>query len=329
MRAEPDDRHDPQQREHPQRARCHARALAPARGREHHEWEHQPSRCLYAHAHDEHGARGAETGDCTCREREGARQDEQNEGVVVCAAARQLEQNGVQAHEHGRRPRRATHPARRLRRERDRTEARGHGDRLERPQAAGQAQRRQGIGAEREQGTIRGMLEGPADEREDGIGGGFGGHVGVGIQPVQDAQARKGQVAEHVLGDQRRPQRQQHVSSHDRERDRPAREQSRGKEDGEIARAHDEREHLKAGGPEPEPERVQWPRQPSGPATAAGGHIGCGLARGARHDAEHARRHTHQSHHTEHPQCKRKTHDEAARAASVRCARYAFHVAVH
>jgi hypothetical protein len=43
------------------------------------------------------------------------------------------------------------------------------------------------------------MLEGPADERVDGIGERFGRHMRVRIEPMQAAHARKRDVSEDVL----------------------------------------------------------------------------------------------------------------------------------
>jgi hypothetical protein len=53
------------------------------------------------------------------------------------------------------------------------------------------------------------MLKWPADKRKDGVGWSFRRDVGVGVQPVQHAQASKLEVAEDVLGDERRPEQQQ------------------------------------------------------------------------------------------------------------------------
>jgi len=55
------------------------------------------------------------------------------------------------------------------------------------------------------------MQERPSDERVDRIGGRFGGDMRVGVQAVQRTHAREREVAENVLGDQRRPQEQGHV----------------------------------------------------------------------------------------------------------------------
>jgi len=53
------------------------------------------------------------------------------------------------------------------------------------------------------------MLERPADERKDGVGWSFRRDVGIGIQPVQQAQASKLEVAEDILRDERRAEQQQ------------------------------------------------------------------------------------------------------------------------
>jgi hypothetical protein len=126
VRPEPDDGHDGQKQERAAGARRHSCALAPDRRRQHHEREHQPGGGLDAHAGREHGRRRAQMGNprrltrpprCarsgkirsptrsrdTGREREGARQHQQHERVVVGAAHRELQQHRVQAHEHRRR----------------------------------------------------------------------------------------------------------------------------------------------------------------------------------------------------------------------------------
>jgi hypothetical protein len=355
VRAEPDDRHDRKQRERHGSARGNSRALAPARGREHRERQQEPSRGLHADTHDEHGGRRAEIAGPICsvrcsparprlcarhtrprarterprarteircpasprRERERSRDDEQHERVVVRAADGELEQDRVQANERRRNPRRAPHLARRARRERDGAEAGGHGNRLERPQAARQAEWRERVGAEREQGTVGRMLEWPADERKRRVGGGFGRHVGVGIETVQDPQAREREVAEHVLGDEWWSQQQERVGSRNRERDRAAGQHPCAKQHGRVARAHDEREGLKARGSEPEPEAVQRTGKPAGPAAAAGRHIRRRVSRGARHHAEHARHHTHETRAPERAQRERQTPGTAHRRATV------------
>jgi hypothetical protein len=242
---EPDDRHHREQREREQRARRHLRALAPSRGGEHDERDHQPGGRLHAHAHgQQRGAlararEGARLRTChmrTCRTRarrsrarhegERAREHEQHERVVVRAARGELEQHGVEPHERGGGVGRAPHPRRRARCEGDPAEGGRHRDRLQRPQPAAHAEPRERVGDEREQRPVGGVLERPADEREDRVGGGFGRDVRVGGEPVQHPQPRERQIAERVLGDERRAQQEQRVGRHDRERDRPAGERS-------------------------------------------------------------------------------------------------------
>jgi hypothetical protein len=235
----------------------------------------------------------------------------------VGATDSQLEQHRVQSHEHRRRLRRAAHPARGARRQGDRPEARRHRDGLERPQAARQPELRKRIGAEREQGPVRRVLERPADEREHRVGGRFGRHVRVGVEAVQHAQARKRQVPEHVLGDERRSQQQHHIRRHDRQRDRPAWERARGEQHGGVARAHHERQRLEAGGSDPEPEAVQRAGQPARPAAAAPRHIRRRASRRARHHCEHARHHAHEARRPERAQREREASGTARRRGTV------------
>jgi hypothetical protein len=90
------------------------------------------------------------------------------------------------------------------------------------------------------------VLEGPADEPEDRVGGRFGGDMGVRIQAVQSSETREAQVAEHVLGDQWRAEEENHVRDHDRAPKRPLRQRSRGDENHHIAGAEDQHQGLKA-----------------------------------------------------------------------------------
>jgi hypothetical protein len=140
------------------------------------------------------------------------------------------------------------------------------------------------------------MLEGPSDEREDRIGRRFGGHVGVGVQAVQRPHAGEVQVAEHILGDQRRTEQQDHVCDYDRRHDRSQRQRSRRHQDRHVANAHDHRQRLKAGVREAHAEAFQGPGQPARPAAAARRNVLCRPSRGAgrdqedrRHDAEEAK----------------------------------------
>lgn len=101
------------------------------------------------------------------------------------------------------------------------------------------------------------MLERPADEWKYRIGWRFGRHVHIGVQAVQYAKASEREVAEHVLGDERRSQKQQQVGRHDRQRDRTARQHLCGKQHGGVARTHHERQRLEARGADPESEAMQ------------------------------------------------------------------------
>jgi hypothetical protein len=262
--AEAEHGEDRKQRERSRRACRHAPALPPRARCQHHEREHQAGRGLHADAHRDCGSGCAQIGRSTRRahahirrECERSRQRQHHECVVVGAPRRQLQQHRVQAHEHRGRLRRAPHPARRARREGHRPEARRDRDSLQRPQSAGEAEPRERVGAEREQGAIGRVLEGPSDEREHRVGRRFGGHMGIGVEAVQDPQACKLQVPEHVLGDERWPEQQHHIHRHDRTRDRPAVERVGAEQHGEIARAHHERKRLKARRADPQAEAVQ------------------------------------------------------------------------
>jgi hypothetical protein len=153
---------------------------------------------------------------CRCEQQE-------YQGVVMRPADGQLEQHGVQSHEGHRPTRRLTKTAGGSRDERHRAEARSDRDGLEGPQPAGKAKRGGRVACEREQRAIGRVLEGPSEEREDRVTGGFGGDMRVGVKAVQGSHAGEAQVAEDVLGDQWRAQEQDHVRRHDRRHDRPRR----------------------------------------------------------------------------------------------------------
>ena len=111
-----------------------------------------------------------------------------------------------------------------------------------------------------------------------GVGGGFGGDVGVGVEAVQSAQAGEGQVAEHVLGDQRRSQQQDQVREHDRRRPARAGGSARAQRQHEqVARAHDQHQRLEAAAAE-----MPTPRPCSGPASQRRPAAAGGRARTAR-----------------------------------------------
>ncbi len=212
------------------------------------------------------------------------------------ASNRQHEQHGVQPHEARRPAAAAPEPVHRAPDQSDRREAREHRDRLERPQPAREPERRGRVAGEREQRAVGGVLERPSDEREDPVGGRFGGEVRVGVEAVQRAHAREREVAEHVLGDQRRSEQQDRVGEHDRSREHPYRQPPRARKHERVARAHDECEGLEAPTAETQPEAVPRARQPRRPAAAARGHVLRRRRRRSRADQQHGREDSEQSH---------------------------------
>ncbi len=266
---EADQPQDRQRAEAERRAPRHSQALSPPRGCEHKKRQHQPGRDLDPDAHDQCAGGGAKARACPGGQCQRGGEQEHQEGVVVRAAHSQLEQHRVQADERGCPARRAAQPAGGPRDHRNGAEAGEHGDRLEGPQPPGDPERRRRVAREREQGPVRGMLEGPSDERKDRIGRRFGGDVGVGVQAVQRSHASEVQVAEHILRDQRRAQEQDHVRRHDRRHDRSQRQRPRRQQDRQVARAHDQRQGLKAGARDAHAEAFQGSRHPARPAAAA------------------------------------------------------------
>ncbi len=134
----------------------------------------------------------------------------------------QLEQHRIQADEGGGEASRVAFLSGCATDECDRSEARGDGKGLQRPQPAGDPERRDRVAREREQGTVGRALEGPAHKQVDGIGGRLGGDVRVRIQPVQRAQAGEVEVAEDILGEQRGAEQQRHVRGEDRHPEHPS-----------------------------------------------------------------------------------------------------------
>ncbi len=244
------------------------------------------------------------------------------------SAHSQLEHHRVQTDKYRRPLCRAPHLLGGTRGQCHRAQARRDRDRLQRPQSTRQPQRRQRIAAKREQRAIGRVLKRPSDKRKHGIGGGFGGHMRVGVKAMQHTQSRKRQVAEHILGDQRWSQQQYHVRRHDRRGDRPAREHPRGEQHRHIARAHRERQCLKAARADPKPKVVQRPIQPRRPAPAAARHVLRGDARRAGRHAKHACEHAYEPGGSQRAQGDRGARRAARGAASVLRGRYAVHVAV-
>jgi hypothetical protein len=223
------------------------------------------------------GSRGQQQGRGDCQE---------EQRVVVGAAHGEHEHHGVQPYERGGPPRRLAESSGCPRDQRHRAEARRDGDRLERPQPAREPQRRDRVADEREQRAVGGVLKRPADEAEHWVGRRFGGHMCVRVQSVQRPQPRERQIAEHVLGDQRWPQQQDHIRHHDRPRQRRDRQLPRGNQYEHVARAHDQHQRLEGAAAQAEVEPVQRSRQPRRPAAAAGGDVlrGRGCGAGADHE---------------------------------------------
>jgi hypothetical protein len=226
------------------------------------------------------------------RQRQRAGQGQQHQRVVVGAAGGEQEQRGIEPDEGRGRRRRASHPPSRLGDQRDRAQAGRDRHGLQRPQAAAEPEQGERVGAEREQRAVGGVLEGPADESEHRVDRRFGGDVRVRVQPVQRAQAGERQVAEHVLGDQRRREQEQRVGRRDRTGQRAPRKRPRAhrREHRRVAGAKHQHPDLEAAPAELPAEPVQRPRQPGGPTAAARGHQLGGGARGAGGDDENAGR---------------------------------------
>ena len=251
----------------------HLPPFAPARGREHEERQHQAGRDLDADADHERRGGCAKAGARPGGERKRRGEHHQDQRVVVRPADGQHEQHRVQPDERSGPATRASQLARGARDEGDRGQARGDGDGLERPQAASKPEWRGGVAGECEQRPVGRVLVGPADEPEDFIARGLGGGVRVRVQPVQRAQAGKAQVAEHVLRDQRRSQQQDRVCAKDRRNHSAHRQRARDRQHEQVARAHDQRQRLKAARADTHAQALERAGHPSGPAAAAAGHV--------------------------------------------------------
>jgi len=246
-----------------------AQPPAQVRLAEHLEREGQPGRQLDPHPGRDGGRRRS-------RSRRGPRAQEQRErergeqqSVVVRAADGEHEQDGVQAEEGGSEGRRASEALSGAGRQPDRREARQGEHDFQRPQRAGDAERREGVAREREQRSVRGVLEGPADEAGDRVARRFGREVGVGVKAVQRAHPRERDVAEDVLRDQRRAEREDRVGREHGDRDGPHAEPARRRKDREVGPADDQHQHLEAAAAEPRADPGERSRQPSRPPAAA------------------------------------------------------------
>ena len=289
MPAEADQRHRPERGNRHGRHRGDAQALARARGRQHEERQREPGGHLHPESRHQRAGGSAKAPLRARGERERCGQREHDQRVVVRAAERQHEQHRVQADE-GRRPAaRAAGTVRGAGDERDRAEARRERHRLQRPRARRYRQRRQRIAAEREQGTVGGVLERPSDEGEGGVGGRFCRQVRVRVQAVQGVHPREAQIAEDVLGDERRAEEEDHLRGDDRTGDRAQRKLARAHEHGGVTGAQHQRVRLKARPADRETKTMQGTRQPARPASAARGHVLRGRMRRAGGDRRRAR----------------------------------------
>ena len=297
MGTEADQPQDRQRAEAERRAPRHPQALPHARGCEHEERQHQPGRDLDPDAHDQRASSGAKARARPGGQRQRGGEQEHQQGVIVRAAHRQLQHDRVQSDECSSPARRGAQPARRPRDHRNGAEAGEYCDRFEGPQPPGEPERRRRVAREREQRPVWRILEGPSDERKDRVGRRFGSDVRVRVQAVQRPHASEVQVAEHILGDQRWAQEQDHVRRHDRRDDRSQGERPRCQQDRHVARAHDQRQGLEAGARNAHAEAFQGPGQPARPAACVRRNVLRGSARATsgeqqdgRHDANQAKR---------------------------------------
>jgi hypothetical protein len=180
----------------------HSGPLPPAGAGEYQERQQQARRELHADASCKRQRGGPRPG-CPlgCRGAQRQRQCEEHDqdGVVVRAADGQHQQYGVEPQEGGGEGGGAPEALRGAGGQPDGGEAAEAGQGLEGPQPTGGPERHGRIAGQREQGPVGRVLEGPADEAEDGVGGGFGGEVGVGVETVQGTHPREGRIAEDVL----------------------------------------------------------------------------------------------------------------------------------
>ncbi len=117
----------------------------------------------------------------------------------------------------------------------------------------------------------------------------------VWVQPVQRAQAGEVEIAEDVLGEQRGTEQQGEVRGEDRHPQRAPGQRADGEQDCRVARGHDQDERLEAVRAETDVETGEGTSQPARPASAAGGDILRGRARGPRGEQQDGREHAEQA----------------------------------
>jgi hypothetical protein len=248
-------------------------ALAPASRREHEERQHQPGGDLHSDTGCECRRTAAEVRVGAGREHERGGERKQDQRVVVRASDSEHEQYRVQPDERARPAPRLAEAAGGAGDQRDRSEAAEHRDRLERPQRATDAERYRRVAQQREQRSIRRVLERPAEKREDFVAGRLRGDMCIRIEPVQRAHPCEADVAEDILREQRWAEQQDHMRRDDRRGDRAQRQRAREQEHEHVAGAHDQRQRLEATRSERQVQRFERLRDPRRPAAAATWHV--------------------------------------------------------
>jgi len=244
--AEANQRDCPKRDEAHRRGEDHAQARIAASRREQQKRQRQPGGQLHADSRYERNGARTQAWAHAGRQRERGGQREHDQRVVVSAADGEHEQHRVQPDERDRPAPRHADPLGRAPDQRDRAEARDHGERLERQQRAADAERHGRVAEQREQRAVRRVLVRPAEEREHFVARCLRGDVRVRVEAMQRAEAGKADVAEDVLGDQRRPEQQAHVREHDRDPQRAQRHRPRAQQNRDVARRHHQRQRLKA-----------------------------------------------------------------------------------
>ena len=236
-------------------------ALVSALGRQQQEREHEAGGQLDPDRHHERGDRAPVVGHGGA-EQDG-REQRGEQRVVVKAADRVDEQDRVEPDERRRPRRRASDQRRGAGDDRHHGQARRDGDRLQRPQAAAHPERRERIAGDRVHGPVRGVDGAPAEEAVDRIERHGRRGVVVGIEAVQRTEAGEAEIAEHVLGEERRPEQQDQLRADDRCGDRAQRCAVAGGEHEAVAGTDEQQEVLEAVvAQSSEAEAVQRAREP-------------------------------------------------------------------
>ena len=270
--------HDERQRD----ARQHA--PAPRRGHQH-ERDHQRGGQLDPHGHHEQHA--AEQRPAAQHEQRAAQQRQRHQHVVVPAADRVHEQERVQGEEQRSRQRPDAQAPRAGPDQRRAADGREGHDPLQRPHLPRHAQRHERVREQSEQRAVgRGrVVPEVARGRERGIERDHRRAVLVGVEAVQHAHPRVGDVVEDVRREQRRRQRE------DRDqRDQRGHRDPRGQRAGADQRHQVERRHQHQQVRDPvdreRPPAVQRARHPGREAEVRRGHQHVGVGRGRGDDPQ-------------------------------------------